>query len=179
MKVFNTLGRSLETFVPREQEKVSIYVCGPTVQSEPHLGHGRAAVAFDVMRRYLRWRGFEVTHVQNVTDIEDKIIAAANERGMAVEEATDSMLNLRKLLARRIDAAALQDVTADSILERHTSYSKNIEKLYPPIITKPYYLMISHQFYKEHPELAKKIWDTIRLIRNTEYESILNKYMHE
>ena len=91
MQVFNSLGRKLETFAPREEGKVSIYVCGPTVQSEPHLGHGRAAVAFDVMRRYLRWRGYEVTHAQNVTDIEDKIIASANEKGVAVEDLAAEM----------------------------------------------------------------------------------------
>jgi cysteinyl-tRNA synthetase len=91
MQVFNSLGRILETFVPREEGKVSMYVCGPTVQSEPHLGHGRAAVAFDVMRRYLRWRGYEVTHAQNVTDIEDKIIAAANEKGVQVEDLAAEM----------------------------------------------------------------------------------------
>ena len=86
MRVFNTLGRTYEEFVPRDPGKVSMYVCGPTVQSEPHVGHGRFAVAFDVVRRYLMWRGFDVTYVQNVTDVEDKIIAAAQEQGVPVEE---------------------------------------------------------------------------------------------
>jgi cysteinyl-tRNA synthetase len=86
MQVFNTLGRVRQPFEPRDEGKVGIYVCGPTVQARPHLGHGRAAVAFDVIRRYLEWRGFEVTYVQNVTDVEDKIIAAAAEQGIPADE---------------------------------------------------------------------------------------------
>ncbi len=82
MHVFNTLGRRAEPFVPLQPRQVGIYVCGPTVQSRPHVGHGRAAVAFDVIRRYLVWSGYEVTYVQNVTDVEDKIIAAANAEGV-------------------------------------------------------------------------------------------------
>lgn len=85
MLVHNTLGRLLEEFVPRQEGKVAIYVCGPTVQSEPHVGHGRAAVVFDVIRRYLVWRGWQVSYVRNVTDIEDKIIAAAQESGVSTE----------------------------------------------------------------------------------------------
>jgi cysteinyl-tRNA synthetase len=86
IRLYNTMGRELADFVPREEGKVGIYVCGPTVQSEPHVGHGRYAVAFDVIRRYLDWRGFEVTYVSNITDVEDKIIAAAEETGEPVEE---------------------------------------------------------------------------------------------
>ena len=86
LQVYNTLGRTLQPFQPRDEGKVGIYLCGPTVQSEPHVGHGRSVVAFDVIRRYLIWKGFEVTLVRNVTDIEDKIIRAAEESGVPVEE---------------------------------------------------------------------------------------------
>ena len=63
-----------------------MYVCGPTVYDVPHLGHGRTAVVFDVIRRYLQWRGDAVTYVSNVTDIEDKIIRRAHERGTTEAE---------------------------------------------------------------------------------------------
>lgn len=91
LKIYNTLGRSLQEFEPRDAGKVGIYLCGPTVQSEPHVGHGRSAVAFDVIRRYLIWKGFEVTLVRNVTDIEDKIIKAAEESGRSVDELAVTM----------------------------------------------------------------------------------------
>ena len=98
IQVYNTLGRRLEAFRPLEDGKVGMYVCGATVQSEPHLGHGRFAVAFDVIQRYLRWRGFDVTYVRNVTDVDDKIIAAAAETG----ETTDQ---LASRVAARFDEA--------------------------------------------------------------------------
>jgi cysteinyl-tRNA synthetase len=86
IQVYNTLGRRLEPLRPLQPGKIGMYVCGATVQSEPHLGHGRFAVAFDVIHRYLEWRGFDVTYVRNVTDVDDKIIAAAAETGESTEE---------------------------------------------------------------------------------------------
>ncbi len=86
MRLYNTLERATVPFVPAIPGRVSIYLCGPTVQSEPHLGHGRSAVAFDVLYRYLRWVGYEVEFVRNVTDIDDKIIARANELGVTVDQ---------------------------------------------------------------------------------------------
>jgi cysteinyl-tRNA synthetase len=91
VRLNSTLHRAVVTFEPRDEGKVAMYVCGPTVQSEPHIGHGRSAVAFDVIRRYLVWRGYEVTYVRNITDIEDKIIAAAAESGESVEVLAERM----------------------------------------------------------------------------------------
>ena len=80
-------GRVVDV-VPREAGKFSMYVCGPTVYDHPHIGHGRMALVWDVLRRYLEWSGLEVRFVSNITDIEDKIIARANERGIPFEELT-------------------------------------------------------------------------------------------
>ncbi|MGA7229240.1 MAG: cysteine--tRNA ligase [Acidimicrobiia bacterium] len=91
LRLNDTLQRGVVPFEPRDEGKVAMYVCGPTVQSEPHVGHGRSAVAFDAIRRYLAWRGYQVTFVRNVTDIEDKIIAAANESGETVEALAEKM----------------------------------------------------------------------------------------
>ncbi len=86
MNVYNTIERSSVPFVPGDPDRVTIYVCGPTVQSEPHLGHGRSAVAFDVLWRYLDWKGYGVVFVRNVTDVDDKIIAKAAELGISTDE---------------------------------------------------------------------------------------------
>lgn len=81
MKVFNTLSRKKEEFVPMEPGKVKMYACGPTVYNYIHIGNARPLCVFDVLRRYLEYRGYQVTFVQNFTDIDDKIIKKANEEG--------------------------------------------------------------------------------------------------
>ncbi|MGI8574571.1 MAG: cysteine--tRNA ligase [Egibacteraceae bacterium] len=81
MRLYNTLTRSVEEFVPRDEGQVTIYVCGPTVQGPPHFGHVRMAIVPDVLRRYLEWQGYDVLHVRNITDVEDKIIATAHLEG--------------------------------------------------------------------------------------------------
>jgi cysteinyl-tRNA synthetase len=86
MQVYNTLERAVVPFVPSNDGVVTMYVCGPTVQSQPHLGHGRSAVAFDVLRRYLTWIGYDVSFVRNVTDVDDKIIKRAEELGLTTDE---------------------------------------------------------------------------------------------
>ena len=89
MRIFNTLGRTPQIFEPREAGKVGMYICGATVQSKPHVGHGRYAVVFDVVRRYFEWLGYDVTYVRNITDVDDKIIDAAKEMGITIQEVVD------------------------------------------------------------------------------------------
>ena len=89
MQIYDTLARTPKDLVPRDSGRVGMYVCGATVQSRPHLGHGRYAVVFDVVLRYLEWLGYEVTYVRNVTDVDDKIIAAAAERGISIDAVAD------------------------------------------------------------------------------------------
>ena len=89
MKVFNTLTRKLEPFEPFEPPLVRMYVCGPTVYDHSHVGHARTWVAFDIIKRYLRLKGYYVIHVQNITDIDDKIIKRANELGVSWKEVAD------------------------------------------------------------------------------------------
>src|SRR5471032_299012 len=81
LRIFDTAARAKVDFEPRRPGQVAMYVCGPTVYDVPHVGHGRTAVAFDVIRRYFEWRGDAVTYVSNITDIEDKIIRRAQQRG--------------------------------------------------------------------------------------------------
>jgi len=86
MKLYNTLTRKKENFKPVKKGQVRMYVCGPTVNDVPHLGHARQQIVFDLLRRYLKFSGFKVKFVSNVTDIEDKVISKANEEGVSVKE---------------------------------------------------------------------------------------------
>ncbi|MBQ1250650.1 MAG: class I tRNA ligase family protein, partial [Clostridia bacterium] len=89
MKVFNTMTRKKEEFVPLEAGKVRMYSCGPTVYNYFHIGNARPFIMFDLMRRYLEYRGYEVNFVQNFTDIDDKIIKKANEEGTTYDKISE------------------------------------------------------------------------------------------
>ncbi|MEO0492118.1 MAG: cysteine--tRNA ligase [Actinomycetota bacterium] len=88
IRLYDTLNGDVRPLAQRDEGKVSLYACGPTVYDHPHLGHARQAMTYDVMRRYFEWRGLEVHHVANVTDIDDKIIARAQQ-----EETTEPVIS--------------------------------------------------------------------------------------
>jgi cysteinyl-tRNA synthetase len=108
LKLHNTLTRSLEEFRPIRDGKVGLYVCGITVYDLCHMGHLRMMMAFDVVQRWLRAEGFEVTYVRNITDIDDKIIKRALERGMTIRALTDEMI---AAMHEDLDAVGIQKPT--------------------------------------------------------------------
>ena len=89
MNLYNTLTGEMEP-LSCDDGVVNMYVCGITPYSSAHLGHAMCAALFDVLRRYLEYKGYSVNHIQNFTDIDDKMIAAANEQGVTVKELADS-----------------------------------------------------------------------------------------
>ncbi|WP_427813396.1 cysteine--tRNA ligase [Enterococcus sp. 22-H-5-01] len=92
IKIHNTLTREKEIFTPIEENKVRMYVCGPTVYNYIHIGNARSSIAFDVIRRYFEYRGYEVNYVSNFTDVDDKIIKAAKELSVTAPEVADRFI---------------------------------------------------------------------------------------
>ncbi len=94
LRVYNSMSRSKETFVPRNEKEVSMYVCGVTVYDRSHIGHARCYVAFDLVYRYLSYLGYDVNYIRNFTDVDDKIIKRANEEGIGTRELTTRNIEL-------------------------------------------------------------------------------------
>lgn len=92
MKLFNTMTRKKEEFVPLVKDEVKMYSCGPTVYNYFHIGNARPFIIFDILRRYLKYRGYKVTFVQNFTDVDDKIIKKAKEEGISEKEVADKYI---------------------------------------------------------------------------------------
>lgn len=92
IQLYNTLTKKKEEFVPMQPGKVRMYVCGPTVYNYIHIGNARSAIAFDTVRRYLEYRGYQVKYVSNFTDVDDKIIKASQEMGLTVPEVTEKFI---------------------------------------------------------------------------------------
>ena len=102
MKLYNTLSRKKEEFVPVEEGKVRMYVCGPTVYNYIHIGNARPMIVFDTVRRYFEYKGYDVNYVSNFTDVDDKIIKKANEEGVPA-----SVISERYIKEAQTDMAGL------------------------------------------------------------------------
>src|SRR5262249_46142658 len=103
IRLYDTAKGEVRELSLREPGKVSMYVCGPTVYADPHVGHGRFTLVWDVLRRYLEWSGYEVRYVSNITDIEDKIINRAREEGRDADEVVRAYEVSRWEAMRKLD----------------------------------------------------------------------------
>lgn len=132
MKIFNTLTRNKDEFIPIKEGEVKIYACGPTVYNYIHIGNARPLCVFDVLRRYLEWRGYKVTFVQNFTDIDDKLIKKANEEGITVPEVAE-----RYIKEFWVDAKGL-NVREATVHPRATENIDEIERIISELVEKGY-----------------------------------------
>lgn len=121
MKLYNTLTRQKEDFIPLEEKKVKMYVCGPTVYDFIHIGNARPYVVFDTIRRYFEYRGYNVTYVQNFTDVDDKIISKANSEGVDAN-----------VIANRYIEEALRDAKALNV--KNPTYAPRVTEEIKEII---------------------------------------------
>lgn len=120
LKIYNTLTRKKEIFQPLEDKQVKMYCCGITVYDYCHLGHARTCIIWDVVRRYLEWKGFKVTYIQNFTDIDDKILNRARAEGISMEEVAEKFINayfedMARLNVKKADAYPRATHTLDGI----------------------------------------------------------------
>ncbi len=114
MQVYNTLSRGKEEFIPMHGKKANMFVCGQTVYDDAHLGHARTYISFDIVARWLRHAGYEINYIQNITDIDDKIIARAKEKGVDPVE-----------LARECEKRFMEDMEAIGVKQSVSSYPRS------------------------------------------------------
>lgn len=156
LEVYNTLTRKKETFKPLHKGEVRMYVCGPTVYDSSHLGHARSIVAFDVIRRYLEYKGFDVRFIQNFTDIDDKMINRANEQGVTTTELATKYIqeyfeDFDKLGVKR--ATAFPKAT-EHIEEMIAHIQKLIKKGYAYVANGSVYFRVSK--FKKYGSLSRQ-----------------------
>jgi cysteinyl-tRNA synthetase len=167
LRLYNTLTRKKEIFKPINKNEVKVYVCGPTVNDVPHLGHARSQISFDILRRYLKFLEYNVKFASNITDIEDKIINKANELKISVKELTEKNIkehleDYKKLGISRPDVQPKateyipQMIELIKLLEKKGYAYKKEDGIYFKISNFKNYGELSHQNIK-NLELGKRI----------------------
>lgn len=159
--IYNSLTQNKEELVPLDGNKIRMYACGPTVYDSAHLGHARSAVSFDIIQRFLRHAGYEVTFVRNYTDIDDKIINRANELGIPSEEVSEKYIQEYK------DDMASIGVQTPDVEPKVTEHIDQIIKLIQKIIDRGHAyqtgndVFFSVRKFKEYGKLSKRTIDNM------------------
>lgn len=162
LKLYNTLTRKLEVFKPIKNNKVNLFVCGPTVYDYSHLGHAKTYIQFDIIVKYLRYKGYKVFYLQNITDIDDKIIKKANE------ENTDWKTIAKKYEKYYLEDMKSLDINSINKYARATDYIPEIISQVKRLIKKGYVYKISDGYYFD----LSKLKDYGRLAHRTGQENL-------
>lgn len=152
MKVYNTLTRKKEEFVPIDEKEIKIYVCGPTVYNFFHIGNARPFVVFDTLRRYLEYRGYNVKFVQNFTDVDDKIINRAKEEGISAPEVSE------KYIKEYFKDAAALNVKPATVHPKVSEHIPEIISFVKTLVDKGYAYEVNGDVYfstRKFPEYGK------------------------
>ena len=143
MNIFNTLTRKKEKFIALEDKHVRMYVCGVTVYDDCHLGHARSAVVFDLLSKYLRFKGYTVTYVRNFTDVDDKIIKRAQEQNIPWTEVVSKYIDAYYRDMNRL-RVAIPDVEP-----RATKHMSEIIEMIESLIKKGFAYQVDGDVYYE------------------------------
>ncbi len=156
LKVYNTASRSLEEFKPLNDNKVGMYVCGVTVYDFCHIGHGRSAVAFDLIYRYLKYKGYDVTFVKNFTDVDDKIINRANKESVSCEEISNRYIEeyYKDMDKLNIERPTYEPKATEHINEIIDLVKKLIEKGFAYEVNGDVYFSVEK--FKDYGKLSRK-----------------------
>ncbi|MDP2923447.1 MAG: class I tRNA ligase family protein [Candidatus Omnitrophota bacterium] len=154
LRIYNTLTRKKEDFVSQNPPQVNMYTCGVTVYDDCHIGHARSLYIFDVMRRYLKYRGFDVEFVRNITDIDDKIINRANELKVDWQELVKKYIDryYEDLKALGIEKADSEPRATENIPDMIKYITALIEKGYAYVIDSGIYFSVRK--FKEYGKLS-------------------------
>ncbi len=162
LTIYNTLTRRKEPFQPQEPRKVKMYCCGVTVYDYCHLGHGRSYIVWDVVRRYLQWRGYEVQYVQNFTDIDDKILNRAHAEGTSMQEVSERYIQAYLEDIRRLNVMDASDYpcVTENILAIHQLIQELEKKGYAYAIDGDVYYKV--QNFSEYGKLSGRSLDDMQ-----------------
>ncbi|MCX8057940.1 MAG: cysteine--tRNA ligase [Spirochaetes bacterium] len=164
IKIFNTLTKKIEEFIPNKEKEVKMYACGITVYDEAHIGHGYQAIIFDIIRSYLQYRGYKVTYVRNFTDIDDKIIKKSKESGKPFFEITEYYIkdSLNDLFNLKVREADFQPKVTDHINDIIEFIKVLIEKKFAYVVDGE--VLFDTRKFTEYGKLSKiKIDENISL----------------
>lgn len=172
MKIFNTLTRKKEEFVPLEEGKVKMYVCGPTVYNLIHIGNARPMICFDTARRYMEYKGYEVNFVSNFTDVDDKIIKKAIEEGVSADEISKRYIEECKkdMAAMNIKPATKHPLATEEIPGMLEMIGTLIEKGYAYEVNGTVYFRTRK--FEEYGKLSKKNIDDLEAGHRDEQHSL-------